>query len=570
MTFASALEKVAAVARLAELRFDTSDFDNSPRVQVEQVRVAPAPPSTPAPLVDDAASSSALPTATPEPEAIKQPNEDNGPDPNSGIGGEGGGEGGGHALEEALRRKTQQGLQAKRLIAAAAAAAAAAQAGAASESCCAMQEACDLTPKKSGGLAPSPHITVVEAGATTSSLSPRPRAGAAGTSPNATPSTVQPTTATQSQTESGAVEGEVLVDPRAFPSSLPIVPREKSRTPSPVPPKMLTTALATARSDVRGVSPPQRALGNTGARGVSPTPRAGGNLHWKAAPAAATRSTVTPLKALNKRLVVMPPSLSDPPDPTKRKWNFGFDGPYFKLLDRDLKTGEVLRCDQSKNSSYVGVIPPTKIVIAGLREIVYQKKIAAATAAAVAAGAAPGSASPAGSPSESSAAAASASFRISSGVSGATRTSGDGSNTNSEAGSNTNSEAGSNSGSSEEVISKARNPTTVSSVAIKTGSHGAVAIAPAIAVRSGAGWEGRSSSSVALASGGSSVGGVSSADQIMTGVGVEKNSGSLAPVSGRGMKRPLPRGNLAVRIAEVQEELQALQETKIPRFVPVS
>lgn len=67
-----------------------------------------------------------------------------------------------------------------------------------------------------------------------------------------------------------------------------------------------------------------------------------------------------PLKAASKRLVVMRPT--GPPDPTMRAWPYSFSGEYFKLLERGPNMGA---CDPSKNASYLGVVLPTKAVVAG-------------------------------------------------------------------------------------------------------------------------------------------------------------------------------------------------------------
>ena len=80
----------------------------------------------------------------------------------------------------------------------------------------------------------------------------------------------------------------------------------------------------------------------------------------------AVERALPPLKAAGKRLVVLMPS--GPPDPTVRPWPYRFRGDYFQLLQRDPLMGGALMCDPSKNASYVGVMPPMEVVLAGLRE----------------------------------------------------------------------------------------------------------------------------------------------------------------------------------------------------------
>lgn len=112
-------------------------------------------------------------------------------------------------------------------------------------------------------------------------------------------------------------------------------------------------------------SPPRLHTGAVGIRGISLSARAVnfGQL-------SSTSSVPPPIKARDKRVVVTVPS---GPDPTRRKWSYGFDSPYFNLIRQDPQKGQQLVCDTSKNANYMGVIPPSEVVVAGLRELQRQK-----------------------------------------------------------------------------------------------------------------------------------------------------------------------------------------------------
>ncbi|CAM9228220.1 unnamed protein product [Sphacelaria rigidula] len=593
MTFASSSEKVDTVARLAELRFDTSDFDNSPRVQVEQVRAAPAPPSTPAPPIDESVPSSKPQSTLPVRRAAVPPKQNarpaaaiSGPAGDAGKGAYAAtrtkvveGEGSGHALEEQLRRNIQQGLQAKRLVAAAAAkakakaeakaaaAASAAQTGTAADTNTSAKEMSNevrKTDKVGARKSEGALATQEDAAVTTSDFEDRKRAAspitASSLAPQSTPRVISSATrmavkaapALGSKTDSRAAVGQGLTDPRASRSSLSTGPRRESRVPSSGTTeevaKAVASALATSRSDGRSSSPTM----------------AVSNPHWKATQVA-NRSAVTPLKAMHKRLIVVPPSPGDPPDPTKRKWNFGFDGPYFKLLDRDRKTGEALRCDRSKNWSYIGVTPPLEVLISGLREMANQKRSAVTAATATTTrSAVPRAISPtAAGAADSTAAVADITVRSSSGGS-----------------SGTHSDAGSTAGRSESAQpSGSKSPVADSSATVATTErHGgyarstAIGSAPAtMPPATTAGSQKQASPLAAVVGRSVAVGCGLSVRQVVAGMGVlhDVPSGEIVGDGVGGVKAPRLRGGaLAVRISEVQKELRLLQKNTIPRFVP--
>lgn len=152
-------------------------------------------------------------------------------------------------------------------------------------------------------------------------------------------------------------------------STSPRVPQER-RSPSPPVPAMVARKIGGDRAAVTNVA--------LGPRGLSPTRRGGKRV---GTPTGNAERIPLPLKSLGKRLVVTLPS--GPPDPTLRSWRYGFSSEYFRLMDKDPKTGETLPwCDPSKNSSYTGVLPSSEVVLGGLREQVKQRRAADAAEAA--------------------------------------------------------------------------------------------------------------------------------------------------------------------------------------------
>lgn len=604
MTFASSSEKADTVARLAELRFDTSDFDNSPRVQVEQVRAAPAPPSTPAPPIDESAPSSEPQTASPAPQAAVPPKQNTRPAAaNSSFVGEAGkgayavrrtraveGEGSGHALEEQLRRNIQQGLQAKRLIAAAAAAAKAkakaeaeveAKAAAAASAAQAVTTGDASTSEKEmsnkavktgmvGARKSDVALTTLEdaavatrdfvggrraaSPATASSLTPQHTPGAVSSGRG---STVKAAPALGSKTDNRAAAGQSSTDAKASRSSLSTGPRREGRAPSPVATeevaKAVASALATPRSDGRSSSP------------TMPT-MAVSNPQWKATQAV-NRSAITPLKAMHKRLIVVPPAPSDPPDPTKRKWNFGFDGPYFKLFDRDRKTGEALRCDPSKNWSYIGVTPPLDVLVSGLREMANQKKSATTAATTTTTpGAVPRAVSPpATAVANSAPAVADITARSSSAGSR---------DTHSDAGSTAGKSEGAQPGGSKGPVADSSATVATAEKHLGIPSSTGISSAPAtMPPATTAGSQRQVSPPAAVVGRSSTVDSGSSVRPVVAGMGDRHDISSREIVGSGGgdVKTPRLQGRaLAVRISEVQKELRLLQKNSIPRFVSAS
>lgn len=239
-----------------------------------------------------------------------------------------------------------------------------------------------------------------------------------------------------------------------------------------------------------------------------------------------------PLKALGKRLVVVRPS--GPPDPTLRNWRYSFNGEYFKLLERDPKTRDLLRCDRSRNASYAGVIPSWEVVLAGLREQATKRRSAATVAAPVV---------PAVSPLTISAVAVAAATAIggtgSSGGDTSVRTTSSGSDV----------DAGEPGGPSGQV------------------GRGALERYPDAM--------GESTQPPALAGTGEAAAGAKPDKGVLAGTALVRGSpptvgavaGSsrdLAVVEG---KQQIPERKWSLRIREAEVELRALQEVKIPRFV---
>lgn len=152
-------------------------------------------------------------------------------------------------------------------------------------------------------------------------------------------------------------------------STSPRVPQAR-RSPSPPVPAMVARKIGGDRAAMINVAP--------GTRGLSPTRRGGKRV---GTPTVNAERIPLPMKSLGKRLVVTLPS--GPPDPTLRSWRYGFSSEYFRLMDKDPKTGEPLPwCDPSKNSSYTGVLPSSEVVLDGLREQVKQRRAADAAEAA--------------------------------------------------------------------------------------------------------------------------------------------------------------------------------------------
>lgn len=141
-------------------------------------------------------------------------------------------------------------------------------------------------------------------------------------------------------------------------------------SPSPPVPAMVARKIGGDRAAMTNVA--------LGPRGLSPTRRGGKRV---GTPTGNAERIPLPMKSLGKRLMVTLPS--GPPDPTLRNWRYGFCSEYFRLMDKDPKTGEPLPgCDPSKNSSYTGVLPSSEVVLDGLREQVKQRRAADAAEAA--------------------------------------------------------------------------------------------------------------------------------------------------------------------------------------------
>lgn len=576
MTFVSASDKVAAVNRLAELRVDTSDFDNSSRIQVEQLRAAPAPPCTPAPPVERP-TPPAPATVVHDAAVVTSTGAQNRIVANGHDGEVDRAKAGGNALEEQLRRKLQQEVKAKRLTAAAAAVAAAAvptsPAKKPKESTSnTLEENANLSSKL--GVSPAGSVAKAasknespkgsgirtvrraaeksvdtratstgepEASVTAAGSSQQPADAVVDTGAAPAPTAAQPSTVrAPAITRLGTVKGATDVHSAGSRSLSPVPPR----TPSPVPqPKTGAPALATFGSDGRGKWPTRRT-----------SEVAKNAVRSRSATFVPTDGLVPALKAHNRRLVVTVPSA---PDPTRRTWAYGFSGPFFKFLEQDPKTGELLFVDRAKNASYVGVIPASEVVIAGLREVGLQN-LSLAEAGATVAGAHVASALPT--------AFSAATAAVTAALDGST--------------SSSSSTAGSEGldASGVVVLSKVCDPVTVSTSTTSSGKDcvaaaGADDTAAAALARGGLDAE-KGELLLPPAVTGGVAGGVNAARQIeavgkrqIEAVGKNPTKRCRENVLGGEGKRPLPRGELGARISKSEEELRDLQEKKIPRSV---
>lgn len=452
MTFESALDKTAAVARLANLYLDTSDFDNSPRVQVEYVHASPAPPPpSPPPTAEKPSKDPAVTLALPmggvdllmatKSAAAGEAKEADAVVAAISIASKKAAPMSSRAM--IAREKAIKALKIERLIASVATKARASAAvatvasavpnqtltapdgsrkkaktaaltgsvklsrvippAAASKRSAVKEDAGPKVPTESpsspqavtkrvrsrrpkaseqevnntkavtykgakGGVTPVKNQTKKITG----TLRPQPtvvRATAKSKPTEVSPP--PPVSVGQGQAKSptknspaaAAVNGQGIgFVNRSASRSSSLAPPAK-RSPSPVPPRT-SAQMISASGQVPSRSPPTAPIpAPAESRALSP-PRRGSTRNISGGADAESKRPLV-LKAHDKQLVVLPPS--GPPDPYLRKWPYRFSGDFFKLLERDAKTGERLPCDPSKNSSYVGVIPPSEVVFARLR-----------------------------------------------------------------------------------------------------------------------------------------------------------------------------------------------------------